>query len=62
VFLDASLSTATSSDLWASTGMKLFADGIEMLCSPRATLYQCVGLPIAGAAVSQSAGCGSRCQ
>lgn len=37
VFLDASLSTATSADLWAGTGMKLFADGIEMLCSPRAT-------------------------
>jgi alcohol dehydrogenase class IV len=39
VFLDASLSTATPSDLWGSTGMKLFADGIEMLCSPRATPY-----------------------
>jgi alcohol dehydrogenase class IV len=39
VFLDASLSTATPPDLWASTGMKLFADGIEMLCSPQATPY-----------------------
>jgi len=39
VFLDASLCTATPSDLWAGTGMKLFADGIEMLCSPRATPY-----------------------
>jgi len=39
VFLDASLSTATPADLWAGTGMKIFADGIEMLCSPRATPY-----------------------
>jgi len=39
VFLDSSLSTATPSDLWAATGMKIFADGIEMICSPRATPY-----------------------
>ncbi len=39
VLLDSSLSTATPADLWASTGMKIFADGIEMLCSPRATPY-----------------------
>ena len=39
VFLDASLSTATPADLWAGTGMKIFADGIEMICSPRATPY-----------------------
>ena len=39
VFLDASLSTATPSDLWAGTGMKIFADGIEMVCSTRATPY-----------------------
>jgi len=39
VFLDSALSTATPSDLWAGTGMKIFADGIEMLCSPRATPY-----------------------
>jgi alcohol dehydrogenase class IV len=39
VFLDSSLSTATPAALWAGTGMKLFADGIEMLCSPRATPY-----------------------
>jgi maleylacetate reductase len=39
VFLDASLSTATPADLWAGTGMKMFADGLEMLCSPRATPY-----------------------
>jgi len=39
VFLDSSLSTVTPSDLWAGTGMKIFADGIEMICSPRATPY-----------------------
>ena len=39
VFLDSSLSIATPSDLWAGTGMKIFADGIEMICSPRATPY-----------------------
>ena len=39
VFLDSSLSTATPSGLWAGTGMKIFADGIEMICSPRATPY-----------------------
>lgn len=39
VFLDPELTTATPVELWASTGMKLFSDGLEMLCSPRATPY-----------------------
>lgn len=39
VFLDPELATATPNDLWAGTGMKIFADGLEAICSPRATPY-----------------------
>lgn len=39
VFLDPELSTATPNDLWAGTGMKLFADGLESICSLRTTPY-----------------------
>jgi alcohol dehydrogenase class IV len=39
VFLDPELTRFTPPLLWAATGMKVFADCLEMLCSPRATPY-----------------------
>lgn len=37
--LDPELARSTPAPLWAATGMKLFADGLEAICSPRATPY-----------------------
>jgi alcohol dehydrogenase class IV len=39
VVLDPELARATPAPLWAGTGMKIFSDGLEALCSPRATPY-----------------------
>ncbi len=39
VVLDPELARSTPSSLWAGTGMKIFADALEALCSPRATPY-----------------------
>ena len=39
VVLDPELARATPATLWAGTGMKIFADGLEALCSTRATPY-----------------------
>ncbi|WP_179137451.1 iron-containing alcohol dehydrogenase [Candidatus Entotheonella palauensis] len=39
VVLDPELARATPASLWAATGMKIFADGLEALCSTRATPY-----------------------
>ena len=39
VVLDPELARSTPAALWAGTGMKIFADGLEALCSPRATPY-----------------------
>ena len=39
VFHDATLCVATPNRLWASSGMKIFSDSLEALCSPRANPY-----------------------
>jgi alcohol dehydrogenase class IV len=39
VLHDSELCRSTPALLWAGTGMKVFADALEVLCSPRATPY-----------------------
>ena len=39
IFQDSELCAATPASLWASTGMKIFADGVEAFSSPRAIPY-----------------------
>ncbi|MEE9146249.1 MAG: iron-containing alcohol dehydrogenase [Candidatus Tectomicrobia bacterium] len=39
VLLDPELTRSTPALLWAGTGMKIFSDALEVLCSPRATPY-----------------------
>lgn len=39
VLLDPELARSTPALLWAGTGMKIFSDALEALCSPRATPY-----------------------
>ena len=47
VVLDPTMTRATPPGLWAATGMKILADGIETLCSTRATLLSDALAPVA---------------